>query len=465
MKKETNSAKGITLIALTVTIIVILILASVGTYSRIEAVKTAQLNKFISEMKIMQIQVNNIYDKYKNGEDIIANIGKLPSTSPKADNVFKESTSGIVDRIGYRYFDTETIKQLGIEGVEGEFFVNIEKRSVISVDGFEYNGKTYYTMDQIPSSLYNVDYEEKSYDNPTFEINCELSGENKYKTTIVPKYDVNIEKWQVKYKLSEESNWNTSDNLEFEIEKAGTYRIQIQNGDINSEVQEKYLGYITDGLMVHYDGIINTRNGSNKSQEINEWQDLSGNRNDGVLKNSPTWLDTALNFDGVNDYVLIGQHNYDNITLEVVAMNNVINSSETEYISNYEAGGYGLSYRGNKNLIQIHIKNSTYNGYKSQSASSTVAANKIYSLSGSFNSTQIMFYENGNKYSLSWNGTINHAASSTALCLETNPSGNVGKGNWLKGNIYSVRIYNKALTEDEVKTNYNIDKTRFNIQQ
>ena len=80
----------------------------------------------MSEMKIMQVQVNNIYDKYKNGEEIIANIGKLPSTSSKADNVFQESTSGIVDRSGYRYFDTETIKQLGIEGVEGEFFVNMD---------------------------------------------------------------------------------------------------------------------------------------------------------------------------------------------------------------------------------------------------------------------------------------------------------------------------------------------------
>lgn len=475
MKKEINSAKGITLIALVVTIIVILILASVGTYNGIEAVKTAQLNKFMSEMKIMQVQVNNIYDKYKNGEEvlgctgeeIIANIGKLPATSPKADNVFQESTSGIVDRSGYRYFDTETIKQLGIEGVEGEFFVNIEKRSIISVDGFEYNGKTYYTMDQIPSSLYNVDYEEKSSAPPTFEINCELTGENKYKVTVETKYSKKIEKWQVKYKLSEESNWNTSDNLEFEIEKAGKYQIQIQNGDIKSDIQEQYLGYITDGLMVHYDGIINTRNGSNKSQEINEWQDLSGNRNDGVLKNSPKWLSDALEFDGVDDYVLIGQHNYENITLEVVAMNNVINSSETEYISNYETGGYGLSYRQNNNLIQIHIKNSTSTspGYKSQSASSTVVANKIYSLSGSFDSNQIMFYENKTKYQLSWNGTINHAASSTALCLGTNPSGNVGKTNWLNGNIYSVRIYNRALTEDEVKTNYAIDKIRFNIQE
>lgn len=469
MKKEINNAKGITLIALIVTIIVILILASVGTYSGIEAVKTAQLNKFMSEMKIMQIQVNNIYDKYKNGEEvlgytgekIISNIGKLPSTSPKADNVFQESMSGIVDRSGYRYFDTETIKQLGIEGVEGEFFVNIEKRSIISVDGFEYNGKTYYTMDQIPSSLYNVDYEEKSYDNPTFEINCELSGENKYKTTIVPKYDVNIEKWQVKYKLSEESNWNTSDNLEFEIEKAGKYQIQIQNGDIKSDIQEQYLGYITDGLMVHYDGIINTRNGSDGGATA--WQDLSGNRNDGVLKNSPKWVSdgdiNALNFDGVDDYVLIGQHNYDSITLEVVAMNKSINSTETEYISNYESGGYGLSYDGNgKNFMQLYINNL---GYKSQKAPSAIIPGRRYSLSGSFDSNQIVLFENGVKTSLTCNGEIKHAASNTALCLGANPSGNVGTGNWLNGNIYSVRIYNRALTEEEVKINYAIDEERF----
>lgn len=76
-----------------------------------------------------------------------------------------------------------------------------------------------------------------------------------------------------------------------------------------------------------------------------------------------------------------------------------------------------------------------------------------------------MFYENGSNYTLPWTGTINHAASSTALCLGTNPAGNVGKTNWLNGNIYSVRIYNRALTKDEVEINYNIDKTRFNIQQ
>ena len=475
MKKEINSAKGITLIALIVTIIVILILASVGTYSGIEAVKTAQLNKFISEMKIMQVQVNNIYDKYKNGEEVLEyrdeeilnNIGKTVSTSSKADSVFSSEASGITDNSGYRYFNIETINSLGIEGVEEEFFVNIEKRSIISVNGFEYNGKTYYTMDQIPSSLYNVDYEEKSSENPKFEINCELSGENKYKIKIVPEYDVNIEKWQVKYKLSEESNWNTSDNLEFEIEKAGKYQIQIQNGDIKSDMQEPYLGYITDGLMVHYDGIINTRNGSNKSQEINEWQDLSGKRNDGNIRAGCTWEKNCLNFDGVSGYVSMGVQNYSNVTLEVVVLNNELNESEKEidYIANYENGGYALSamkYNGRTSFTNaFEIYTTTY---KRQYANNTTKKNKIYSLSGSYNSQIISLYQNGLKTTTELSGSMKSAEKNTSLCLGTNPSADVGKSQWLNGKIYSVRIYNRALTDDEVQVNYKLDASRFNIE-
>ena len=31
------------------------------------------------------------------------------------------------------------------------------------------------------------------------------------------------------------------------------------------------------------------------------------------------------------------------------------------------------------------------------------------------------------------------------------------------GHIYSVRIYNRALTDEEIKNNYNVDKYRFDV--
>lgn len=70
MKNKMKSIKGITLISLVITIVVLLILASIGTYSGMNVVKSSKLTAFTTEMKIMQTQVNNLYQEYKNNETI-----------------------------------------------------------------------------------------------------------------------------------------------------------------------------------------------------------------------------------------------------------------------------------------------------------------------------------------------------------------------------------------------------------
>lgn len=45
----------------------------------------------------------------------------------------------------------------------------------------------------------------------------------------------------------------------------------------------------------------------------------------------------------------------------------------------------------------------------------------------------------------------------------------IGGTNWhtgisLNGEIYSIRVYNRALTQEEINQNYEIDKIRFNIK-
>lgn len=37
-------------------------------------------------------------------------------------------------------------------------------------------------------------------------------------------------------------------------------------------------------------------------------------------------------------------------------------------------------------------------------------------------------------------------------------------GHYLNGNIYSVRIYDRGLTENEIANNYNYDINEFNIK-
>ena len=237
MKNYRNDIKGITLISLVITIIVLLILASVATYSGLSVIRSAKLEAFTTEMKIMQTQVNELYEKSKNDDGII-NLGKdLSSVSSQANKVFTENESGITDKEGYRYFDKETIKDLNIDGVEGEFFVNISKRSVVSYYGFEYEGKNYYTLEQLPNGLYNVDYIENS-EKPTFEVNTERYNEDKWKIVVGNiQYNGYIDKWQVKYKLISQDTWNTSEDTTFFVGKPGKYEIKIQNGEIESEVK------------------------------------------------------------------------------------------------------------------------------------------------------------------------------------------------------------------------------------
>ena len=148
MKRKIGNSKGITLIALVITIIVLLILASVATYSGIDVIRSSKFTAFTTEMKIMQTEVNNLYNQWKNGEIAIdETTGNITNT---ADNstIGKDLTynSDVEDQAnfvlvevlslgdnlssltGYKYFDQETIQNLGIEAVEGEFFINIKTR-------------------------------------------------------------------------------------------------------------------------------------------------------------------------------------------------------------------------------------------------------------------------------------------------------------------------------------------------
>ena len=59
-KKIQFDNKGVTLISLVVTIVVLIILASIATYSGVNVIRQSKLDKFTAEMKIMQTEVNNL---------------------------------------------------------------------------------------------------------------------------------------------------------------------------------------------------------------------------------------------------------------------------------------------------------------------------------------------------------------------------------------------------------------------
>ena len=253
IKRNVKNNKGITLITLVLTIIVLLILTSISVYSGVNVIRSSKFTRFATELKIMQTHVNEIYQKYTDGGSIdvggntytgdeILNIGKdISQVTDKANTAFTSGGSGITDKTGYKYFDQQTIKDLNIEGVEEEFFINIQKRSIVSCEGFEYENKMYYTLDQIPNGFYNVEYEENT-NIPTFDIIVEAIDDSKLKVTVSNiQYNGYIDKWQLNYKIDGQDYWSTSEDLSFIITEKGMYDIYISNGNIVSEIIKKQI--------------------------------------------------------------------------------------------------------------------------------------------------------------------------------------------------------------------------------
>ena len=159
-----KNQKGITLIALVITVVILSILATVATYSGINSIKSARFTTFTVEMKLMQTEVNDLYDQYKNGDDAVLNIGEDISNNDQAKAVLSTIGVASTENSKYRYYSINTVKALGVEGIEeNEFIINIQDRKVVSYEGFEYDGVTYYTLESLPKGLYNVEYEETIY--------------------------------------------------------------------------------------------------------------------------------------------------------------------------------------------------------------------------------------------------------------------------------------------------------------
>ena len=134
-----NNNKGITVVALTITIVVLLIVAGITSYSGLHTVKSARFYNAESQMKIINSKVSELYDEYKDGNTAVLNYGDVSG---------KE---------GYRIYTKGFIKQkFNIEGPDYDFLVNVKDRKVELEEGIQYQGKSYFTLEDF--GINNVPY-------------------------------------------------------------------------------------------------------------------------------------------------------------------------------------------------------------------------------------------------------------------------------------------------------------------
>ncbi len=224
--------------------------------------------------------------------------------------------------------------------------------------------------------------------------------------------------------------------------------------------------YVKEGLVLHYDGINNT--GQGYSGSTNVWRDLSDNGRDGTLVSfqhnaSSGWIGNGLSFNRAgSNYVIIsgtGQMRYPSQTIEVFVKSKDAYPSSTS--TTIFHGIIAKSFGGQAGETEFSIDWYGTNTSRIMRTTSIAAYNfDLYSKKRhigyiSINNTDGYQIVDGTKYSKQ---TINPTNNSSAIRV-----GSSFGGYFLNGIVYSVRIYNRELTEEELKQNYANDIKRFGI--
>jgi hypothetical protein len=212
---------------------------------------------------------------------------------------------------------------------------------------------------------------------------------------------------------------------------------------------------LNDGLVAHYpfDGNAN---------------DASGNGNDGVVVGATLTIDrfnkasSAYNFDGQDDYIEIP--NTDNMFDLVGAwsISTWVKSSVTgDQRSNpivWKIGRNGLNedtfyMAKSDNRFSVGLERAS-DGYDFSSASAEHTTNTFYHVVGTYDGKNLKVYVNGVLEKTSEIGFINAYVGPAPLRIGNILHSNHGKKGVFEGTIDDIRIYKRALSEDEIKALY-----------
>ena len=224
---------------------------------------------------------------------------------------------------------------------------------------------------------------------------------------------------------------------------------------------------IADGLVLHLDA-------SNKlsySGSGNTWYDLSAYSNNATFVDSPSSQilpQAYFNFDGVNDYMTIPRSSsispVSAITQEVW-----FNFAPIPNTSVFIGLQYGSSYN---NTYALFKESSLLYGGVNVSGSLNVIGIGVSNISGNKwvhfvhtfdGSTQKLYLDGVLQNSASVSGSIQYDSNNTRIVIgaDDNSGYNSGTGAFHSGKLNQVKIYNRALSSEEITRNYISQRKRY----
>ena len=225
-------------------------------------------------------------------------------------------------------------------------------------------------------------------------------------------------------------------------------------------------GIVTNGLVLALDAA----NPRSYPKSGTVWNDLSGNNNSGSLVNGPTFSPAnggSIVFDGVNDYVYMGNPSVTTqITVETfirVDTSNIAGSFVASYLLGRENSFRILMFTSSITWVCATTNNSWY-------STGTAVNSPTVNINNTWN--HVLATYDGTKNSLYLNGTLIVTGSSISGNLRA-PTDDFGLMNThaaaagnvtnCKGTTSVFRLYNRALSAQEVQQNYIATKARFGL--
>ena len=250
------------------------------------------------------------------------------------------------------------------------------------------------------------------------------------------------------------------------------------NGRRYNPYRETYNGYIQDDLRLWYDGYANT--GTARANPNYTWKDLSGYGYNGTIS-SGAWYykylalpqETVTSNVALSTMLPAASDRTLSITLKIheVPYTDTTNGNTGVFLGAAYYNGMGIVW--NKAAKETGKIFSTAGFTRTSETTSAGGDNltyptKILNLTyvNDSSNKKVYYYIDGVKVgeALSITGSYTYASNMGNVGINKDQkSGGNGLGSKATIDVYSARIYNQALTSNEIVHNYNYDKQRFNI--
>ncbi len=209
--------------------------------------------------------------------------------------------------------------------------------------------------------------------------------------------------------------------------------------------------YVTKDRSIVRNGLELLYNKRSFSTATNTLLDKSGKHIDGTVFGNPTKNEEGMTFLNNGDNVIIGELNYNPVSVEAeFKINNIHNAY---IVSNLNHGGYSLSINGAGRIYTevVGVSDKYYQPY-----ASNIGAGKYHAV-GVFNGTDLKLYVNGElKTSMNVPENIKNPQSNGYLALGCKTFGkSCDTALHFVGTLSNIKVYSRALSAEEVKKNYN----------